>query len=184
MGSTLSNKSGRHRQISERVRHIFRATSTDSAAPVSGPALRTFTSATRRILCVCVPTGLSLACLYFHRHQLGSLRGVLKRGGQERPPLDDPSLAALLTTHPMANIQTIRDQSPLGRTARTSSLRFRASNCAVLTKFRPPPTTGRSLRRKPALWSNLDETRSALHRLMWLICKSHSRRPSALPEGV
>lgn len=77
-------------------------------------------------------------------------RDIVKRGrDQERPHLDETSLAALLSTHVVASRSTMRDQTPPREAAEVRrDLDFRLPNITlhVLTTCRLDPTKERFVR--------------------------------------
>lgn len=104
---------------------------------------------------------------------------------QERFWLDDPVplLTALLTTHAAANRHTICDQTPVG--GRRGPTGPRLSDFRInLGDVRPNPTRERRVRHdRAAGWSDVSESWSNLHKLMWGMRNSRSWLTSAAPDG-
>lgn len=110
-------------------------------------------------------------------------------GGQDegRPCLDDHSLTALFTTHPVANRQQrIRDQTALGAAEGRCGLAVRIPPMKVRSVDQCPPESTRNWLvhvEKAAAWSDLGEKWSRLHGSIWGIRTARSQRPSVAPKA-
>lgn len=139
----------------------------------------------RAHVCVCVPGGPALVGtpdITTH----GSSRGVVTRGRQDRPYLDNPSFDGPLDDPCGADSKDDPGPDPLRgpQAAGTSIAGFSTPNCTNSTNVRPNPPQERRVRHEKAVpWSDLGGVWSNLHISTWILRESKPRRLSAARDG-